>query len=153
MQTLLEKLAESLDGTVHEEREKRLDLSEVPEETKGVKPAIIKQGVLRETKNDNGDVVAYARIRMKQEPGEDPKYSLGVKHFRRKEEAETEISKQMFDSFYPDNLMKPQSKKRYHLKSGWDIDVIDGGGIKAEFEHNKGDKVITPKEWKIKHVS
>lgn len=148
--SILTKLSEALDGSVHEEREKRLDLSEVPPETKGIKPAIIKQGVLRETKNDNGDVVAYARIRMKQEPGEDPKYSLGVKHFRRKEEAETEISKQMFDAFYPDNLMKPQSKERFHLKNGWDIDVIEGGGIKAEYEHGKGEKIDVPKEWKIK---
>jgi len=149
MTSLLVKLSEALDGAVHEEREKRLKLSEAPEEIKDIEPAIIKQGVLRETKN--GDkVVAYARIRMKQEPGEDPKYSLGVKHFPRKEEAETEISKQMFDAFYPDNLSKPQSKKRYHLKSGWDIDVIDGGGIVAEFEYKKGEAPSVPNGWKTK---
>ena len=149
MKSLLEKLAESLNGQVHEEREKRVMLSEAPDEIKGLKPAIIKQGILRETKN--GDkVVAYARIRMKQEPGEEAKYSLGVKHFPRKEEAEAEISKQTFDAFYPDNLSKPQSKKRYHLKNGWDIDIIDDGKIVAEFEHKKGEAPSVPKEWKLK---
>ena len=77
MKSLLEKLAESLNGQVHEEREKRVTLSEAPDEIKGLKPAIIKQGILRETKN--GDkVIAYARIRMKQEPGEEAKYSLCI---------------------------------------------------------------------------
>jgi len=149
MTSLLVKLSEALDGAIHIEREKRLTLSEAPEEIKGIEPAIIKQGILRETKKGD-NVIAYARIRMKQEPGEDPKYSLGVKHFPRKEEAETEISKQMFDAFYPDNLSKPQSKKRYHLKSGWDIDVIDGGGIVAEYEHEKGDKIEVPDHWMVK---
>jgi len=149
MTNLLIKLSEVLDGVVHLERERRLDLLEAPDEIKGIKPAIIKQGVLRETKDDD-EVIAYARIRMKQEPGEDPKYSLGVKHFGNKEESEAEISKDMFDAFYPDNLDKAQSKKRYHLPSGWDIDVIDDGTIRAEYEHDKGEKVEIPKEWKVK---
>jgi len=149
MTSLLTKLAEALSGEVHQEIERRIELSEVPEETQGIKPIIIKQGVLREV-GKGDDVKAYARVRMKQEPGEDPKYSLGVKHFSRSEEAETEISKAMFDAFYPDNLDKPQSKKRYTLKSGWEIDVIDDGTIRAEFEHEKGDKVVVPKEWKRK---
>ena len=149
MSSLLIKLSEALNGQVHEEREKRLELSVVPKETEGIKPAIIKQGILRESKNGD-NVISYARIRMKQEPGKEPQYSLGVKHFPRKEEAETEISKQIFDSFYPKNLTKPQSKKRYHLKNGWDIDVIEGGGIRAEYEHGKGEKIVTPKDWKIK---
>lgn len=148
--SLLVKLSEALDGAIHIEREKRLSLSVAPEEIKGIEPAIIKQGILKEAK-DEDDVVAYARIRMKQEPGEDPKYSLGVKHFKRKEESETEISKQMFDAFYPDNLIKPQSKKRYHLSNGWDIDVIDDGEIRAEYEHDKGEKIEIPKDWKVKN--
>ena len=149
MTTLLLKLAEALNGQVHEERERRILLSELPEEVKGLKPTIIKQGVLRESgKGDS--ITAYARVRMKQEPGKEPKYSLGVKHFSRSEEAETEISKAMFNAFYPDNLDKPQSKKRYTLKSGWEIDDIDDGTIRAEFEHEKGDKVVIPKEWKRK---
>ena len=149
MASVLEKLAEALNGQVHEERERRVELSELPEETKDVKPTIIKQGVLREV-GSGDNVKAYARVRMKQEPGKDPVYSLGVKHFGRSEEAETEISKQMFDAFYPDNLDKPQSKKRYELKNGWEIDDIDDGTIRAEFEHDKGEKVTIPKEWKKK---
>ena len=149
MQSLLEKFAEALNGQVHEERERRVKLSEIPTETEGVEPSIIKQGVLREVSKDDS-VKAYARIRMKKDPGKEVKYSLGVKHFPLSQEAETEISKQMFDAFYPDNLDKPQEKKRYTLKNGWEIDVIDDGGIVAEFEHAKGDKVTVPKEWKRK---
>ena len=147
--TLLEKLAEALNGKVHEERERRIDLAEAPAEIKGIEPIIIKQGILREVGTD-GSVKAYARVRMKQDPGKDPVYSLGVKHFPRSEEAETEISKAMYDAFYPDNLDKPQSKKRYVLKSGWEIDVMDDGSVRAEFEHKKGDKIIVPKKWKRK---
>ena len=149
MASLLTKLAEALNGQVHEERERRVELSELPAEVEGLKPTIIKQGVLREV-GSGDNVKAYARVRMKKEPGEDPVYSLGVKHFGRSEEAETEISKQMFEAFYPDNLDKPQSKKRYELKSGWEIDEIDDGTIRAEFEYNKGDNIVIPKEWKRK---
>lgn len=152
-QTLLQKLAEALNGQVHEERERRVKLAETPADIEGVKPTIIKQGVLREVSSGDS-ITSYARVRMKQKPGEEPKYSLGVKHFGRKEEAETEISKAMFNSFYPDNLDKPQEKDRYELKSGWEIDVIktgkNKGEVVAEFEHEKGDKVVVPKEWKRK---
>jgi hypothetical protein len=147
MKSLLTKLSEALDGAVHKEREQRVTLLEAPKEIESIKPAIIKQGILRETK-DGDKVIAYARIRMKQEPGEEPKYSLGVKHFVNQDESETEITKNMFDEFYPDNLDRPQSKKRYHLKNGWDIDIIDGGKIVAELENKKSE---TPKEWKVKN--
>ena len=48
MSDLLLKLAEALNGQVHEERERRVELSELPAEVKGMKYTIIKQGVLRE---------------------------------------------------------------------------------------------------------
>jgi len=149
MKSFLTKLSEALDGAVHEERERRVTLSVAPEEIKDIKPAIIKQGILREAKS--GDkVVAYARIRMKQEPGEELQYTIGCKYFPGKQESEINISKQAFNSFYPNNLDKPQSKKRYHLENGWDVDVIDNGGIVAEYEHGNGEKIEIPKHWKIK---
>lgn len=140
---------DDMSGTVHEEREARITLSELPEEVKGNESTLIKQGVLREVRDDNDKMISYARIRMKQEPGEDAKYSLGVKNFPLHQEAETEISKEMFDSFFPDNLLKPQVKHRYMTDSGWEIDEVDtDGGIYAEFEHEKGDKVKMPSHWK-----
>jgi len=147
------KLAQDDDmsGTVHEEREARLTLTELPEEVMNKKSTLIKQGVLREVRDDNDKMISYARIRMKQEPNEEPIYSLGVKNFPLHQEAETEISKEMFDSFFPDNLLKPQVKHRYKTDDGWEIDQVDtDGGIYAEYEHDKGDKVKVPSHWKIK---
>lgn len=128
----LVKIAESLNGKIHKEDEKRMKLDKLPEKTKGIEPSHIQQGVLFEAK-DGDKVVAYARVRMKKDPGKPVRYSLGVKHFPRKEESGTEISKAMFDAFYP-KLKKTQDKMRYHTKDGWDIDDIKGGGIVAEFE-------------------
>jgi hypothetical protein len=142
------KIADSLAGDLHKEKEFRMGLKELPPECDGIKPIIIKQGILREVKNGSG-VVTYCRIRSKQDPGKTAKYSLGVKNFRKNEESESEISKETFDSWYPDNLDKPQEKKRYKLPSGWTIDKIDDGKIVAEYEYkNKSDIPDVPKHWK-----
>jgi hypothetical protein len=124
---------DTLSGKVHKEIEDRFDLKALPKETAGVKPAIIRQGVLREVKKGD-DVVAYARIRSYDEPGKTIKYSLGVKHFPLSQESETSISKEMFEAFYPNHLDKPQEKKRYVLDKGWIIDEKKDGGIVAERE-------------------
>lgn len=142
------KKADDMSGKVHREKEKRVILNSLPEECKGKNPIIIKQGILREAKND-GDIISYARIRMKKEPGKDPQYSLGVKNFKLSQESETEISKQMFDSFYPDFLEKPQEKKRYKLSNGWEIDLMEDK-IVAEYEQKPGEKVKIPKQWDVK---
>lgn len=145
---------DDLSGTVHDEIERRLTLSELPEEVYDVKPILICQGIIREVR-DNGKLITYARVRMKKEDGKEPVYSLGIKNFPLHQEAETEISKEMFDSFYPSNLDKPQEKNRYCLKNGWDVDVIknsDENEIYAEYEHKKGDKIHIPQHWKIKQL-
>src|SRR5271169_5564437 len=111
---------EILNGNIHKEHEQRIKLQELPAECTDIKPIVIKQGVLQEAKDGN-DIVAYARIRSHQEPGKEPKYSLGVKNFPKAEEAEAEISKETFDAFYPKHLQKPQEKKRYQLESGWEV--------------------------------
>lgn len=145
---LLQKLAESLAGDLHKEKEMRIPLKERPPECKDIAPAIIKQGILSEVKSD-GKVSAYCRIRMKQEPGKAAKYSLGVKNFKKSEESESEISKETFDEFYPDNLSRPQEKKRYTLKSGWTIDQTTEGKVVAEYEYkNKTDIPNIPGHWK-----
>jgi hypothetical protein len=145
---------DDMSGEVHKEREKRIELSELPEECKGVKPTLIKQGKLRDVRDGNKSV-AYARIRMMKEAGADAKYSLGVKHLPLQQEAETDISQDMFDCFYPNNLDGPQEKLRYSLPNGWDVDQIvksskDDGKIFAEYEHNEGENVGVPSHWKIK---
>lgn len=142
------KQADSMSGKVHREKEKRVVLNSVPEECKDLKPIIIKQGILREAKKD-GDVISYARVRMKKEPGKDPQYSLGVKNFKLSQESETEISKQMFDSFYPDFLDRPQEKKRYKLSNGWEVDVMEDK-IVAEYEQKKGERAKIPDNWDVK---
>ena len=147
--SFLDKLADSLEGDLHKEKEYRVDLKEPPAECKGIKPAIIKQGILREVKSGD-DVLTYCRIRMKQEPGRVAEYSLGVKNFKKNEESESQISKETFDSWYPDNLDKPQEKLRYKLKSGWTIDEIKGGKCVAEFEYkNKSDIPQIPDDWTL----
>lgn len=139
-------MADSLKGNLHKEHEHRIKLVALPKECDGVKPIVIKQGVLQEAKNGN-DIVAYARIRSHQEPGKQPKYSLGVKHFRLGEESEAEISKDTFDAFYPKNLARPQEKKRYKLKNGWEVNHNNDGTIQAEYEHDKNEKVKVPEHW------
>lgn len=126
---------DDMSGTVHKELEKRVTLHELPPEIENVKPTLIKQGILREVKLPNGKNETYARVRMKQEPEKDPVYSLGVKNLLLQQEAETEISKEMFDGFFPNNVLRPQTKNRYSLANGWDVDVIDGTNeIYAECE-------------------
>jgi hypothetical protein len=144
------KIADDLSGSLHKEKEKRVDLKALPKECSLIKPIVIKQGVLKEVK-DGDRVIAYARIRMKKDPGKEPKYSLGVKNFSKNEEAEAAISKDTFDAFYPKNVDKPQVKDRYKLDNGWTVDEKCDGGIVAEFEYkNKDDIVAIPDSWDIK---
>jgi hypothetical protein len=146
--SFLLKIADSLAGDIHKEKEYRINLKKLPAECDGVKPIIIKQGILREVK-DGDKVVTYCRIRSMQEPGKTVKYSLGVKNFSKNEESESEISKETFDSWYPENLDKPQEKKRYKIPGGWTVDDIDNGDIVAEYEYkNKSEIPDVPKHWK-----
>jgi len=145
------KFADDLSGTIHKEKEHRLTLLELPEEVKTVEPTLIQQGVIREIKQ-NGNVITYARVRMKKEPGKDSVYSLGVKNFPLQQEVETEISKEMFESFYPNNLDKPQEKNRYVLDNGWEIDVVkDSNEIYAEYEYENKNDIVIPSHWKVKN--
>jgi len=138
--------ADDLSGSLHKEREHRIKLKELPPECSNMECSLIKQGIVKEVK-DGDNVISYIRIRMKQDPGEEPKYSLGVKHFPLKQEAEAEISKDIFDNFYPDNLSKPQEKNRYTLKNGWEIDEIDDNDITAEYEYKNGETIRVPRDW------
>jgi hypothetical protein len=145
---------DDMSGEVHKEREKRIELSELPRECKDIKPVLIKQCKLRDVRNGDKSV-AYVRVRMIRDVGEEPKYSLGVKHLPLQQEVETDISKDMFECFYPDNCDGAQEKLRYSLSSGWDVDKIvessrDSGKIFAEYEYGKGEDVAIPLHWKVK---
>jgi len=140
-------MSDSLSGQVHKELEDRFILKALPKDVDGIKPVVIRQGVLREVKKDN-NVIAYARIRAYEEPGKAIKYSLGVKHFPLSQESETNISREMFDAFYPNHLDKPQEKKRYILDKGWIIDKKKDGEIVAERERKSGqEKSKLPDDW------
>ena len=140
-------MSDSLSGQVHKELEDRFILKALPKDVDGIKPVVIRQGVLREVKKDN-NVIAYARIRAYEEPGKAIKYSLGVKHFPLSQESETNISREMFDAFYPNHLDKTQEKKRYILDKGWVIDKKKDGEITAEREKKSGqEKSKLPEGW------
>jgi len=141
-----EKIGEDLNGKIHKEHEDRFNLVALPDEVGKLEPHIIRQGVLREIK-DGDDVVAYARIRAYEQPGKKIKYSLGVKHFPLSQESETEVSKEIFDAFYPKNLEKPQEKKRFVLKDGWVIDQKEDGSLVAERERRHNQTSELPEGW------
>ncbi len=45
------KIADDLSGSLHKEKEKRIDLKSLPKECNEIKPIVIKQGILKEVKN------------------------------------------------------------------------------------------------------
>lgn len=107
-------------------------------------PEIIKQGMLSEVEG------AYVRIREQNE-----KYSMTAKYFPKSQEAETEISKEMFYALWPQTFKK-QVKTRYKYNNNdsheWIIDVKEDGSIIAEVELDvKSDSPYyeIPKEFEI----
>lgn len=151
--TEFQKIADDMSGTVHKEREKRITLQGLPPEVSDIEPILIRQGILREIK-DGDKVITYARIRMKQEPYKEPVYSFGIKNFPLQQEAESKISKLMFDYFYPNRLEKIQEKFRYVLPNGWEIDMIPKEGkVVAEYEHDKSEEIEIPKHWKTQKTA
>jgi CYTH domain-containing protein len=118
------------------EFERRFELAELPEGAEN--PQEIIQGYL--ARNDDGMI----RIR-KQEDS----YTMTAKYFEGEHEAETEISKEIFEALWPETF-KHQKKIRYEYKNGddheWCIDVIEEGGeagkIVAEVETKTPDSPV-----------
>ena len=123
----------------HIEDELRLTLKEVPMkvivESKQSKFSI-EQGFL--LKIDSADL----RIRKTTSIDGDESYSMAMKFRPLDQEAETKISQEMFDAFWPQAIMK-QSKTRY-VWMGWDIDELENGEVYAEFERGEGEKPTIP---------
>ena len=128
------------------EFEARYDLTEVPHSIRDSAQAIIeiKQGTVA----SSSDGTFMVRVRMSTEKGKDPEYTMTAKCYPTSDEAETEISKEIFEGFYP-SLSRREVKTRY-VWNGWDIDDIadgDRAGRKvAEFEHDGNSKVEIPAE-------
>lgn len=118
------------------EFERRFELAELPEGAEN--PKEILQGYL--ARNDD----AMIRIRKHGD-----QYSMTAKYFEEKHEAETEISKEIFDALWPETF-KQQKKIRYEYSNGdkheWCIDVIKEGGeagkIVAEVETKSPDSPV-----------
>lgn len=124
------------------EHERRWVLNSLP--SGASKPSQIKQGMIAEI-----DGEAYVRIRE-----QDGKYSMTGKYFPLHHEAETDISKEMFEALWP-TVKKPQVKTRYQYKSTddheWVIDEMEDGKIVAECETDrKNAKIEVPEEFDVK---
>lgn len=126
---------------LEKEHERRWDLNSLPE---GLgEPSTIRQGMMCEGED------GYARIRE-----QDGKYTMTAKYFPSHDEAETEISKEIFETLWP-HVEKKQTKKRYKYNAGddheWVIDQMDDGSIVAEVETSrKNGKVEVPEEFDVK---
>ena len=128
------------------EYEARYDLKEVPQAIRDSAQAVIeiKQGTVA----SSADGTVMVRVRMSSDGGQAPEYTMTAKCYPTSDEAETEISKDIFDGFYP-SLARREEKVRYRW-NGWDIDEISGGDragkVVAEFEHDGKTKVEVPPE-------
>jgi hypothetical protein len=145
------KLQCLLQELLSREVERRVELHFLPPEVEGLKPAIIKQGFIKEIQIDNKPFVDV-RIR-----DEDGKYTMTAKHRPAKQEATTKISKEIYDALWK-KVSKKQIKHRYKLPTGWIVDDIKGyeeKRIVAEYEYGKkpeGEKDTSriPKTFKVK---
>lgn len=116
---------------VRREREKRVDLITLPNECGELKPLKIKQGFLREVRKDNQP---YCDLRIREVDGK--KYSMTMKFRPDNQEAETAITKEMFQTMWPAARSK-QEKERY-IMDKWIVDRFKDGRVVAEFEYTDG---------------
>lgn len=137
----VEDMAKS--AAVEEEREIRVQLTELPEEVKSSPETVverIEQGFIAMAPGGT-DV----RIRKASIDGVES-YTMTAKHRPLYQEAEMEISKEIFESLWP-TVKKPMLKTRYKWQ-GWDVDALDSGEIWAEFELEEGQgQVKLPSAW------
>ena len=69
-------------------------------------------------------------------------YTMTTKFRPLKQEAEMEISEEMFNELWAAAISK-QGKLRY-CWNGWDIDEFDDGTVVAEYERGEGERVTIP---------
>jgi CYTH domain-containing protein len=130
------------DGNVEKEYEKRWKLKELP---KGVKePSEIKQGKLI-------DKPGFSMRIREEKKGSKATYTLTLKFYSKSDEAEMEISKEMFDKLWPEVLDEFKMEKTRYRLGRWEIDDIRTPakmkGIVAEIElKSEKEKVNMPDE-------
>jgi CYTH domain-containing protein len=130
---------------VQKEYEQRFKLKSIPKNVKN--PAEIKQGLLFDKSGFS------LRIREEQSKNKGTIYTLTCKFFKKSDEAETEITKEMFNKLWNETIpSKRMEKTRYCFGSDWVIDDIrtpkSEKGVVAEIETAKnGQKIELPSEF------
>ena len=131
-----------------EEREARIQLKAVPEAVKASPDTVverIEQGFIAKAGKE-----ADVRIRKAVIDGSET-YTMTAKHRPTYQEAETEISKEMFETLWS-LVSEPMLKTRYKWQ-GWDIDANDNGQVWAEYEMPEGqNKIQLPEGWEAAEV-
>ena len=143
-------------AAVEEEREIRLRLGSLPEsviDSPECVSYLISQAFIAVGQDDTDvrirkeskivDGVAYGTC-----------YTMTAKNRPKYQEAETEITKEIFDGLWKNCTKKEMVKVRYKYR-GWDIDeILEGdskGQIWAEFEYDKNVRSIeVPSDWDVK---
>jgi hypothetical protein len=128
------------------EDELRIPLDELPNEIidEDIEGSQIRQGFLIEIKDGGGQALLDIRVRER-----DGKYTMTCKYRPENQEAETEITQEMFDTLWP--LTQSQQHKTRYTYKGWEIDDIQDEGIFAEYEfEDKETKASLPRGWKVK---
>lgn len=134
----IDVITNTLIAAVQQEKELRVPLMELPQEVKDSGSGDqIQQGFISEAPNCD------VRIRKRGD-----KYTMTSKFRPLHQEAEMEISKEMFDALWP-IVTRTQNKTRYDY-NGWEVDVMEDGSIVAEYEYDKEKSVSLPTNWKIK---
>lgn len=128
-------------SNLHEENEERVELESLPED-KG-RGKFITQGFLIKVKDCD------VRIRKLELPNGDIEYTMTAKYRPDNQEAEVEISQEIFDTLFP-NTSSKQQKMRYKI-DGWDVDQFADGHVVAEYEFGKNEKSTEiPEDWETK---
>ena len=125
---------------LHKEIESRIDLAALPEGARN--GFLITQGNI--ARNEDSSV----RIRKLERANGDIEYTMTGKFRPNGDEAETEISPEMFESLFSIAFSK-QRKMRFKIE-GWDVDQFSDGRIVAEYEFGPGETTVKiPDGWVI----
>jgi CYTH domain-containing protein len=133
------------DGEVHKEYEKRIKLKSMPD---GCHDMVkIKQGLLIDKPG------VQLRVRELKDDG-NITYTMTCKFFKKSDESEVEITKDMFNKLWPEVVKGSEMEKDRWKYEDWVIDDIsvpeDKKGIVAEIEtETETEDVDTPKEFQV----
>ena len=139
-------LEDETTGNVEKEYETRVDLDNLPD--KMTDPSKIKQGLLFEKPGFS------LRIRKETGEDEDPFYTMTCKFYRKSDEAEVEITKEMYDRLWPETISGTQMDKTRYKFGKWVVDDIrtpqSKKGIVAELEtETEDEEVDIPEQFEV----